>query len=165
MASEDYSTALNSCPYIFLVSHEEAPDTLDLRLVVHEARAEAELSQIDTGNAEVDQILGHGFAVRCDPSYREFTITFENYVGFSIRNESYVNPEPNEDYSKKLRSYTTSTFLDFIASSTFAQQYSDEPILHFAVVCSDHVVDVACTAPPAIEMNTIAESSRPTIVS
>lgn len=160
MVSEENSTALNSCSYLFLVSHDEAPDTLDLRLVLHEARAENELSQIETGNADIDQILGEGYAIRSDPSFREFTITFENYVGFSIRSESYVNPEPEEDYSKKLRSYSKSTFLDFITNSTFAQQYLDEPILHFAVVCSDHVVDVACTAPPTIECNSIAESSR-----
>ena len=161
MASEEISAALNSCSDIFLVSYEEAPDTLDLRLVVHEARAEKPLSQIDTGNARLDQVLGEGFAVRSDPSFREFRITFENYVGFSIRNESYVNPEPEEDYSKKLRSYPKSTFLDYIASSTFAQQLMDESVLHFAVVCSDHVVDVACTAPPTIEFTSIAESARP----
>ena len=160
MAIEENVTALNSCSYIFLVSHEEAPDTLDLRLVVHEASAEDELSQIDTGNTEIDQILGEGYAVRSDPSFKAFTITFENYVGFSIRNESYVNPEPEEDYSKKMRSYSRSTFLDFIASSTFAQQIINEPILHFAVVCSDHVVDVACTAPPIIKFTSIAESSQ-----
>ncbi|MEM7089841.1 MAG: hypothetical protein AAF496_09725 [Pseudomonadota bacterium] len=162
MASADYTSVLNSCPYIFLVSYEEAPDVLDLRLVVHEARAESKPTQIETGHAEIDQILGQGHAVTSDPSYRELTITFENYIGFSIRNESYVNPEPREDYSKKLRSYTSSAFLNFIRDSTFAQEYLDEPMLHFAVVCSDHVIDVACASPPTIEVTTIAESSRST---
>jgi hypothetical protein len=160
MATEENTTALDSCSYIFLVSHEEAPDTLDLRIVVHEARAEKKLSQIDSGDAELDQVLGGSYAVKSDPSFKEFTIIFENYVGFSIRNESYVNPEPEEDYSKKLRSYPRSTFLDFIASSTFAQQVVNEPILHFAVVCADHVVDVACAAPPIIKFTSIAESLR-----
>lgn len=160
MVSDEYSAALNSCPYLFLVSHEEAPDTLDLQLVVHEARVENERSPIETGIANIDQILGDGYAVRSDPSSREFTITFENYIGFSIRSESYVNAELEDDYSKKLRSYTKSTFLDFIDTSTFAQQCLDEPVLHFAVVCADHVVDVACTTPPTIEWNSIAESTR-----
>ena len=31
---EDNFAALNSCPYIFLVSYEEAPDFLDLRIIV-----------------------------------------------------------------------------------------------------------------------------------
>lgn len=160
MGSEDFATALNSCPYIFLVSYEEAPDLLDLRLVLHEARAENELSAIETGDAEVDQVLGEGYAITSDPSFREFTITFESYVGFSIRDESYAKAVREEDYSKKLRSYSKSAFLDFIEKSTFAQEVRDEPILHFAVICSDHVIDVACAAPPTIESRSIAESSR-----
>jgi len=158
--SEECHTALNSCPYIFLVSHEEAPDSLDLRLVVHEARAENQLSRMKTGNTGTDLDLGEGHLIGSNPSFREFTITFEDYVGFSIRSESYVVPEPEEDYSKKLRSYSNSVFLDFMENSTVAQQVLEEPLLHFAVVCVDHVVDVACAAPPTIEFNSIAESSR-----
>lgn len=160
MVIEDFFTALNSCSHVYLVTYEEAPGSLDLRLVVHEARAESKLSRVDTGNSELDQILGQGYAIRTDAMCREFTITFENYVGFSIKNESYANPEPNEDYSKRLRSHTRSRFLDFIATSTFAQQILEKPILHFAVVCENHVVDVACTEPPMIEFTSIAESSR-----
>lgn len=157
MALEDNLAALNSCPYLFLVSYEEAPDVLDLRIVVHEARAEKELTSVNTGDAKIDRVLGDAYAVTSEPSFRAFTITFENYVGFSVRNESYANPEPEEDYSKKLRSYSQSTFLEFIQSSTFAHQIQDEPILHFAVICVDHVVDVACAAPPHVELKSIGD--------
>ncbi|WP_150526827.1 hypothetical protein [Roseibium sediminis] len=160
MGSDDNLSALNSCPYIFLVSHEEAPDCLDLRIVVQEARAEKELSPIKTGDAKIDKVLGRGHAITSEPNFRTFTITFENYVGFSIRSESYVEPEPEEDFSRKLRSHSRSAFLDFIQKSTFADQVLDEPILHYSVVCLDHVIDVACTALPIIECQSIAESQR-----
>ncbi|MEL6766567.1 MAG: hypothetical protein AAFP17_05255 [Pseudomonadota bacterium] len=157
MTIEDSFAALNSCPYLFLVSYEEAPDFLDLRVIVHEARAEKELTPVKTGNVKLDQLLKSAHAIKSEPSFREFTITFQNYVGFSVRNESYVCAEPEEEYSKNLRAYSESKFLEFIQGSTFAQKLQDEPILHFAVVCTDHIIDVACAAPPHIELRTIGD--------
>jgi hypothetical protein len=159
MTNEELFTSLNSCPYIHLISYEEAPATLDLRLIVHEARAEIEPSQRKTGNEELDRILGESYAIRSDPTFRGFTITFKNYVCFAIRNESYAEAELGEDFSKTLRTYSRSAFLDFIANSTCAKQIIGRPILHFSVICLDHVVDVACIAPPLIEITSIEESS------
>lgn len=158
MTPKEGENALNSCDYIYLISHEEAPEEHNLRLVVHEARVEKEPSQIKTGNAKLDQVMGVGFAIKSGPSCREFTITFENYVGFSIKDESYAVPEGKEDYARKLRSYSKSAFLNFIEASTFAADVMAQPIHHFAIVCENHVIDVACAKLPAIQFTSIADS-------
>jgi hypothetical protein len=131
---------------------------LDLRLVVHEARAESELSDIKTGDGELDKVLGQGYAIGSRPGFRAFTLTFENYLGFSFRAEHYVLVEP-ENSAQKLSTFSSSKFLDFILGSTFAQDVISEPIIHYVVACEDHVIDVACTTPPLIEVELISETS------
>ncbi|UWQ78779.1 hypothetical protein K3725_15945 [Leisingera sp. S132] len=160
MTQEEQIAALDACQHLQLTRYEEAPDTLDLKLVVQEARAETTPSKFDTGNERLDSILGEARSVVSLPDYSSFTVIFQNYIGFSIRDAGYVDPEPGEDFSRKLRTYTSSAFLRFITESTIAMQVQDAPLQHFAVVCTDHVVDVICARAPQVSCTKITDCDQ-----
>ena len=143
---------LNACRYIFLSKLETGP-SLDLRIEVVEARSQEERVRVDTGNKELDAAFGELHPITAKEGYDAFRIVFQNYICFSVRNESYATPEDDEDYSLRLRRYQRSTFMDFVEKGTWAEAVPDHPgaFAHYAVVCEDHVIDVACSAEPIIQ--------------
>ncbi|MHC2453895.1 hypothetical protein ACVMIX_000536 [Rhizobium leguminosarum] len=86
------------------------------------------------------------------PDSAIFTIIFEGYAAFQIKNEMMSLLEPVDDFSTKLRSYEKSRFLNYMATATCASDWLDEPLKHFAVICVDHIIDVACTNDPILSM-------------
>ncbi|MGO6818591.1 hypothetical protein [Rhizobium leguminosarum] len=95
------------------------------------------------------------------PDSAIFTILFKGYAAFQIKNETMSLLEPDEDFSKKLRIYEKSRFLNHVATSTWALEYASdwfgEPLKHFAVICVDHIIDVACPSDPILSMRALAE--------
>ncbi|WP_245317570.1 hypothetical protein [Rhizobium sp. N122] len=81
-----------------------------------------------------------------------FTILFEGYAAFQIKSEMMSLLEPTDDFSKKLRIYEKSRFLNHMATATCASDWIGEPLKHFAVICLDHIVDVACTCEPILSV-------------
>jgi len=151
----DESTALveqlDSCKYLFLENFRSDVDPMTLIVEVVEGRLQPDPVQILTGSTELDKALGIGRVISTRPEYHRFRVKFVDYLTFAITNESYAQPEKDEDYSKKLRKYDTSTFLEYIRASTWATQDYPGPFTHYALVCSDHVINVASGAPPHIE--------------
>ncbi len=141
---------LNGCKFLDLVRYGEAPEYLDLRVLVHEARVQPDPVPIDSGNSDVDRVFAGARPILTKPGYFAFTITFENYIAFGIRNEIYALPEKHEDFQKVLRTYDTSAFLDYVQKSTSATPNHPGPFTHYALICSDHVFDVICQDKPVV---------------
>ena len=149
--SQSARSKLNACSLIFFKKYEEAPDLMDLSLHVLEARKETDPVPVKIGSDGFEKILEGSYPVTARAGLGAFTITFEDYIAFSVRNESFAQTRIKEDSSLKLRTYIESDFLDYVSKSTFANFDYPGPFKHYSLVCADHVIDVVCQSEPSIE--------------
>ena len=148
----DIRRRLDACKYLYLVDYGPGEHDLDLVVEVIEAQTASEPSEVSTGSELVDSILGPLYPIASNSDSAKFKLTFHNYIVFAVHNESYMNVGKDEDFSKKLRTYEKSVFLNYIGESTFAGPEYPGPFKHFAVVCLNHVIEVACSGEPDIEI-------------
>jgi hypothetical protein len=142
------SPEIDSCDYLFLREIQE--ERLNrLRLVVVEGVAS------DVAVTEV--VAGVAFdncrSIEIVPRSRIFDISWDWYVSYSVRNESFITMDETEKISsgKRVRIYSKSHFLEYIARATFACEKHPGPMHHVEVVCQDHVIDVISTKMPVIK--------------
>jgi hypothetical protein len=80
-----------------------------------------------------------------------YEIIFDQYIAYSIRNESYTTLDKEEEYEGRLACiYTKSKFLDYVRASTFASEAYPGPFKHYGFNCLNHIVDIVSTTPPKI---------------
>ncbi len=83
-------------------------------------------------------------------------ITFEGYIMYTIRNESYSQYSLDErSEGRVLRIYDTSILLDYVTKATIAQQFDDGEWFpgkwkHYAISTQNHTVDVIAVEEPVI---------------
>ncbi|MDB5555472.1 MAG: hypothetical protein JWL86_5456, partial [Rhizobium sp.] len=144
---------LDSTSYLYLEHFGPGDDLLSLKLEVVEGLVESrqmkgtirssETGPIDTHEKVVEVVTENSSPIEIRLESKRFAITFDRYLAFCTRDETYVNPEESEDFTKKLRSYKKSKFLDFVESTTW--WWDEETSLsHHAVVCLNAVVDIVC---------------------
>lgn len=151
MDNQDSARAkLDACHYILLTKLEATP-SLDLIVHVVEAKVQDHLVSAPTGINSIDDVVGPAYPIVTKEGCSAFTIVFEGYISFFVTNEFYSVPEDQEDYSRRLRTYKTSKFLDFVSKRTWALSAEFEPVVHFGIICEHHVIDVACASEPMIE--------------
>jgi hypothetical protein len=86
-----------------------------------------------------------------DDSPPQVKIDFNEYISYSIRNESYVTGDDSEIYAGgSFRMYTKSAFLNYVDISTFANGAHPGLIQHYAICCSNHIIDIATIHEPTI---------------
>ncbi|QWW66844.1 hypothetical protein [Rhizobium sp. WYJ-E13] len=156
---------LDACRFLSLESfgpHQVGDSQFDLILEVAELKSQAPqagnqtwdtetLASLDIQTSEdVLRLLENANRLVVSPDSAIFTIRFEDYASFQIMNETMTLPETDEDFSKKLRSYEKSRFLDYMATATCASDWLSEPLRHFRVICVNHIIDVACIEAPII---------------
>src|SRR5690606_36455858 len=82
---------------------------------------------------------------------RWFEVVWDTYISYSARNESFCSWDKAEEWSgNAFRTYTKSKFLDFVATGTFASNDYPGPFVHYEIVRSVNVVDVASEQPPTV---------------
>ncbi|WP_342578552.1 hypothetical protein [Psychrobacillus sp. FSL K6-2843] len=92
-----------------------------------------------------------GFPVTTDESLPIIQIHFENYISYSVTNESFTQWDEYEEFEgKAFRVYSKSHFLDFVQSHTFASKDYPGPFKHYGMICIDHIVNIASTSIPII---------------
>jgi hypothetical protein len=141
----------------FLRFHDlrTAPGYSDLTVWVDGAERSDEPGTAETGNAGIDRMLGPVHRIDVVPGSLRYEVIFADFIAFQVRNESFVLPEPNEDFSTHLRRYEKSAFLDHVRATTMAEGLVDGPLMHIAVVTLDQVIDVATTVEPVITARVI----------
>ena len=83
-------------------------------------------------------------------------ISFEGYIMYTIRNESYSQYGPDERFEGRvLRIFDTSILLDYVTKATIAQQFDDGEWFpgkwkHYAISTQNHTVDVIVVEEPVI---------------
>lgn len=151
MAASTELDALNSAKYLFLRNLTEPHDNA-LRLVVQEAvdnpggivRAYVELP-------ELQEILRDAWPIESTESCRTFELTWKYYVAYLVTEECVGSCGSCEDevYSGKLfRVYTKSHFLEHVGRDTGGHT---DPVLHFKLVCLNHLIDVAAYDAPQVK--------------
>jgi hypothetical protein len=142
----DIFTDLNSCQHLFLREIGE-PAQNRLKLVIEEGVVSTETTSVNFGGS----VIAGCHKVILGKNSRLFEITWDSYVAYSIRNESYVVKDETEEYSlgNLARIYSKSKFLDYILGSTIASDEYPGPSQHVEIICECHIVDVVSTTIPS----------------
>jgi hypothetical protein len=137
----------NSCEYLYLREVSE-PAANRLRVVAEEAGAAPKLTSRELGGLEFSDLR----AIESSEASRLFEITWESYVAYGIRNESFTVLDEYEEieFGRLARVYSKSRFLDYVASATIATFDYLGPFRHIGLICLNHVVDVVSTSVPKI---------------
>ena len=104
----------------------------------------------NTGNKDLDEILKKAYPVLID--YNEiYEITFESYIMYQTRNESFAYPDEN---SKVLGEYFTiiknSSYLKMVKNITFYNDIFDDKYMHYGIFSWNHVIDIISAEEPKI---------------
>ena len=159
---------LDSCDHLYLISFAQGDESFTLQVEVIEARADTHRwnspASVATDDAKSDDdavrdtMLKGSRAIAPVPGCAHFTITFEEFVMFAVRDESFAKPEEDEDFSPKLRTHKHSTLLDYFKKSSREYWDIEGPVKHMSVVCLDRIVDVICRKDPVIFMRITDQS-------
>ena len=142
MANGTELDALNSVKYLYLGRLTEPRDN-SLRIVVQEAVSNPPLpSSLQSGSNVV-----HVSRIEHTGACRTFELTWSRYVAYLVTEEVVGScPCDDEIYTGNLfRTYTKSHFLDYLARNTGGQM---KPVLHFKLLCQNHLIDVAAYDAP-----------------
>jgi hypothetical protein len=137
---------INQHRYLYLTGVCEPKDNA-LKLVIAEAKVSDSRETIRIGSLELEDAAT--IDVADDSSIYE--IVFDEYIAFSVRNESYSQIDKEEEFEGRLACiYTKSKFLDYVRSSTFASDDYPGPFKHYGFNCLNHIVDIVSATPPKI---------------
>jgi hypothetical protein len=146
MEASSSTEELNSCKYLYLDSISE-PETNSLRLILSEGIVLDRTETLVIGDAEIPDVS----PIEVTDASRRFELVWDSYISFAVRNESYCAWDKEENWTgNAFRMYSKSKFLDFVATGTFASVEYPGPFVHYAIVCLDHVIDVASKHPPRV---------------
>jgi hypothetical protein len=160
--SESYASSLiNGAKYLFL-RHVGEPRENSLLLIVEEGMP-IEDDQAQQSLAArfpvVAGILKDARVVRSTHSCKKFELRWERYVAYSITNESVGSGARYDDEvytGQLLREYTKSHFLDHLSRDTGG--HLNAPILHYKLICQNHMIDVASYTRPEIRVIDVSSS-------
>ena len=149
---DEIVSLLNEAKYLFLRNISE-PTENSLRLVVEEAIAD-HTQKISTPDptSPFAEIQKGASPVKVVEGCRKFELQWGRYVAYLVTEEVVGSGGSHRDeiYTGKLfRQYTTSHFLDLLARDTGGHF---EPILHYKLICQDHLIDVASYNPPEVQL-------------
>lgn len=104
----------------------------------------------NTGNKDLDEILKEAYPILIN--YNEiYEITFESYIMYQTRNESFAYPDEN---SNVLGEYFTiiknSSYLKMVENITFYYDMFGDKYTHYGILSWNHVVDIISAEKPKI---------------
>jgi hypothetical protein len=147
---------IRSCDYLYLGALSE-PRINEIRIVLLEAVAGAPVNS-DTLASDSDPVLRSLLAgsrqIGHFPGCRKFELVWKSYIAYSVVNESYSNGEPGTSVvvgeRRHFAEYSSSQYLDYLASASFASKDYPGPYRHWALYCLDHTIDIASQVDPVI---------------
>ena len=146
---------LNEHEYLELLEVGET-DEWEFRIVIAEAgiiENPEPLTEKEEPNKEIRELLNASKPIEVTESSKRYEIIFDDYVSYSVTNESYAIAGKNDKFEgKSARIYTQSAFLDYVANSTYATNDFPGPFKHYGFLCLDHIVDVASVDEPRIKL-------------
>ena len=153
LAEDEVISVLNQAKYLFL-RHIFEPDENSLRLVVEEAIADrTETVSTPDPASPVAELRKGASPIKSTEGCRTFKLEWGRYVAYLVTEEGVGSGGNYEDevYTGNLfRVYTKSHFLDHLARDTGGHF---EPLLHYKLICQNHLIDVASYTPPAVRLS------------
>ena len=98
------------------------------------------------------------------PDSRRFELVWKSYVGYLVRNESFVIPDNKSEHRAcgVFLERKSSVYLRFLEETTFATSVIQKPMRHWEIHCLNHCVDVVSFDEPIIrEIDDIEERLSP----
>ena len=145
---------IDDCAYLFATDVRELEE-LTLGLTIVEAKLQAPIAAADKEDPLGFLRIG-ARPIQEDDTCRVFEVVFDrnDLISYAVLNETYGKyPKPPEAFTGKLfRIFSHSHLLDLIERTTYASGGHPAPLMHFEIVCLNHVFDVICTAPPKISV-------------
>jgi len=141
---------VDSCYTIFVREISE-PEENVLRLVLQEAEKSPETVSHKIGGTVIENL----HPVEATERSRTFELRWEQYIAYSVTNESFASPDGDSDVrasGRLFRTYSKSHFLDFVSRATIASEQYPGPFTHFCVVSECHVIDIISTQMPEIQI-------------
>jgi len=137
------SKDINSAKYLYLDKIVEEND-LELHIYIHEAVSDSEVIE------SVEGISGCS-AIVTDESCERYRYVFENYVCYSVRNESFTAKDDEEEFEGGLfRIFSKSKFLDYVQSSCIGLDVLAPKMKHYEIACLNHIIDIATEYEPIV---------------
>jgi hypothetical protein len=141
--------SLNSVKYLYLRELAEPRDN-SLRVIVDEAVVNPSGQVRLPGLPELSEIVKNASAIETTAGCKSFELSWKLYVAYLVTEEMVgsCGKSEDEDFTGHvLRVYSKSHFLDHLARDTGCHS---EPILHYKLICLNHLIDVASYVPPEV---------------
>lgn len=139
---------LNLSKYLYLRSIDE-PEENSLRLVLEEARSSDEAESVGICGVS----LGPAHRIVHDGTCRVFEVVWDRYISYAVTNESYqIRADPTSFSGGRVRRYTRSAFLEYVARTTFASDDYPGKLEHIGVMCLSHGIDVISPDAPRVRL-------------
>jgi hypothetical protein len=153
LEQDEALSLLNQARHLFL-RHISEPEENSLRLVVEEAIAgRTETVSAPDPTSPLAEILKGASPIKSVEGCRAFELRWSRYVAYLVTEEGVGSGGNDEDEAytgSLLRVYTKSHFLDHLSRDTGGHF---EPILHYKLICEDHLIDVASYSPPEVRLS------------
>lgn len=139
---------VGSCRWLLLRELIDGPNN-SLRILLEEGRTQDAVQDIEiVGGVKIPRVR----AIEHDATCRIFELTWGNYIGYAVRNESYAQGDGSEWQGQRVRRHNSSRFLKYLAENTFASADYPGPFGHIEIVCEHHVIDIASMEEPTVKL-------------
>ncbi|MCL6566973.1 MAG: hypothetical protein K6U09_11195 [Acidobacteriia bacterium] len=161
LGQDEIISLLDQAKYLYL-RHLSEPEENSLRLLVEEAIADPTetVSMPDAANPFAEIRKGAS-PIKSVEGCRTFELRWTRYVAYLVTEEVVGSAGSGQDevYTGNVfRVYTKSHFLDHLTRDTGGH---NEPILHYKLVCQNHLIDVASYSPPEVRLlGVVTDSDR-----
>ncbi|MEH7098233.1 hypothetical protein [Neobacillus vireti] len=136
---------LMNLKYVDLIGSTE-PTVNSLRLYFERRKVSEVVEKFELGDSTFE-----GSDVIIDEKLPIIQMDFDNYISYSVTNESFTVWDEYEEFEgKAFRIYIKSCFLDYIQNSTIASEVYPGPFKHYGMVCIDHIINIVSISEPTI---------------
>ena len=143
---------IESHRFIYLIEINEPSDNV-LRIVISEAQEREPSEDLKLGDAVLSSVLSDAKELVADELCTAYEILFQDYVAYSVRNESFVSVDESEQWTGRLfQKYSRSHFLDYIRVATFASDDYPGKLGLYGINCLNHIVDVISASQPTVSL-------------
>lgn len=143
---------IESHRFIYLIEINEPSDNV-LRIVISEAQQRETSEDLKVGDVVLSNVLSDVKELVADESCNAYEILFQDYVAYSVRDESFVSVDESEKWTGRLfQTYSRSHFLDYVRVATFASDDHPGKLRHYGINCLNHIVDVVSASQPMISL-------------
>ena len=146
----NYSKLLQYQGYIYLNSIFEPEDNA---LIVDIERCKISGNVAEEKTGESTSSSSSYASIDVDYALPIIRLTFDWYIAYSVRNESFTVIDEYEMYKgSAFAVYSKSRYLDFIEVGTIADDIHPGLFKHYGIHALNHIIDVVSTEPPSISV-------------